>query len=128
MGTASGSFVVPLNPGRPAPEDRWVKVPDPTTIGRPAGWDLEMPILYLLLDTDGFRCLWGQRVDETSGRLIGDLYPVRHFHGRQVMTGGGVSTSFGNPISAEGFVFESEGIKGDIWQIAPSAAPRGIRP
>ena len=35
------------------------------------GWSLDSDILYLLLDTDGFRCLWAQRVDPATGALIG---------------------------------------------------------
>jgi Tol biopolymer transport system component len=113
----SRTFFVPLTPGQPAPRDRWRQVGEPTTTGRPAGWSLDSRTVYLLLDADGFRCLWGQRIDAASGRLIGALFPSKHFHGAQMASAGGVSTSFGNPITAAGFVYETVEQRADIWRL-----------
>ncbi len=55
-------------------------IDEPTTTGRPAGWTPDSRVLYLLLDADGARCLWGQRVDPATGRLVGKPYVARHFH------------------------------------------------
>ena len=46
----------------PQPPDAWQPVAQPTTTGRPCGWSLDGRTMLMLLDTDGFRCLWGQRV------------------------------------------------------------------
>jgi eukaryotic-like serine/threonine-protein kinase len=117
IGTSGKTLVVPFTPGHPVSVERAQQVEEPTTTGRPAGWALEMSILYLLLDTDGFRCLWGQRIDPVSGRLDGQPYPVRHFHGEQMLTAGGVSTSFGNPVTVNGFLYEATAVTGDIWRL-----------
>ena len=94
-----------------------VRVDEPTTTGRPCGWSPDSRVLYLLLDTDGFRCLWGQRVDPASGRLVGTPFIVRHFHELD-----GVSTSLGNAITADGFTYESLISRANLWLLAPKTA------
>ncbi len=75
-------------------------------------------VLYLLLDTDGFRDLWGQRIDGVSGRLEGKPYVVRHLHERANR----VSTSFGNAITAEGFLYETSRRTGNLWRLSSPGA------
>jgi Tol biopolymer transport system component len=117
------TYVVPLTPHRVAARSSWQRLDEPTTTGRPCGWALDTPTLFLLLDTDGFRCIWGQRVDPGSGRLQGPVFPVQHLH--EQMEGTGPSTSLGNPVSAAGFLYERTIRAGDIWRLAPHA--RGQR-
>ena len=112
--TGNRVFVVPLTPGRPQPPDAWQPVHQPTTTGRPCGWSLDGRTMLMLLDTDGFRCLWGQRVG--PGGLAGGVFPVHHFHGGQ-MDSGGPSTSLGNPVTAGGFLYECIEQTGNVWRL-----------
>jgi serine/threonine protein kinase/Tol biopolymer transport system component len=116
-GTDEGgeSFVVPLTPGKPQARDAWMMIDEPTTSGRPAGWSLDSRTLYLLLDTDGFRCLWGQRL-AASGHLEGTPVPVRHFHGAEWAA---LSTSFGNAVSPEGLLYGTMKGRANIWSLTP---------
>jgi len=114
------TFVAPLRPGSPPLPGTWRQVDEPTVSGRPTGWSLDSHVLYLLLDTDGFRCLWGQRVDD-NGQLIGKPYAVRHFHGASESNFG---TSDGNAIAAGGFMYEGTRRSGNIWMLAPSGSNR----
>ena len=91
--------------------DEAAVVDEPTTTGRPGGWSLDSRVLYLLLDTDGFRCIWGQSID-AAGRLIGKPSAVRHFHATQ-----GMSTSMGNAVNADGFVYEAADMTANIWKM-----------
>ena len=92
-------------------------VDEPTTTGRPGGWSPDSRVLYLLPDTDGFRCIWGQSID-AAGRLAGKPFAVRHFHSTQNM-----STSMGNPVNAEGFVYEAADTTANIWKTTFSSEP-----
>jgi hypothetical protein len=67
-----------------------------------------------LLDTDGFRDLWGQRIGGVSGRPEGKPYVVRHLH----KTANIVSTSFGNAITAEGFLYETTRLTANLWRLS----------
>ncbi len=110
---AGKSFVVPLTPGHPPRREEWQAIQEPTTSGRPGGWSTDSRMVYLLLDTDGFRCLWGQRVN-APGRLDGVPVPVRHFHG---VDWAEMSTSFGNAVSADGFMYATMRSRGNIWSL-----------
>jgi DNA-binding winged helix-turn-helix (wHTH) protein/Tol biopolymer transport system component len=112
-GTNQKTFVTPLLMAAPEERDEWRDIDEPTTTGRPTGWSPDSSILYLLLDTDGFRCLWGQRVD-ASGDLVGKPFLVRHFH-RTV--GMGFSTGFGNGIAGDTFMYEISSRIGNIWRM-----------
>ena len=62
--------VVPAAGNAALTPDTSQQIDEPTTTGRPAGWSPDSRILYLLLDSDGHRCLWAQKVD-ANGRLDG---------------------------------------------------------
>jgi hypothetical protein len=106
-----------LAPGHPPMPALWHEVQEPTTSGRPARWAPESH-LVLLLDTDGFRCLWGQGVDAASGRLEGLPFAVRHFHDEP-----GMGTSLGNPVTPGGFVYEGRSITGNLWRLTAARTP-----
>jgi hypothetical protein len=114
-GASGKTAVARLGLDRPVPADSVEAVDEPTASGRPAGWSLDSRILYLLLDTDGFRCLWGQRVDPAMGTLVGKPFVARHFHAAN-----GVSTSFGNAINASGFLYEASDSTSNLWNLSAS--------
>ena len=116
-GPVSRVYVAPITTAGPTPHAAWQLVEQPTTTGRPAGWSLDSTVLYTLLDTDGFRCVWGQRVDPRSGRLSGPVFPIRHLH---VQMDNGPSTSFSNPVTSDGFLYERVTRTGDLWRLARS--------
>jgi serine/threonine protein kinase/Tol biopolymer transport system component len=117
---ATRSFLVAVKPGVRAPRDTWQEVDD-TTDGRPCGWSPDSRTLYLFLDVDRFRCLWGRRIDPRSGKLAGQAFATRHFH---VQAGSGPSTSLGNPITADGLLYERTYRTGDLWRLTPVAGAR----
>jgi Tol biopolymer transport system component len=112
------SFVTELRPDRPTSPSDWHLIEEPTITGRPAGWSPDSRTLYLFLDTDGFRCLWGQRIDPVTGRPQGSVFAVRHFH---VQTDNGPSTSLGNPVNHQGLLYERISRTGDIWRLVRTA-------
>jgi hypothetical protein len=117
--SGGSSFVTRLTPGRPPDRGAWMRIGHAAGIGRPAGWSLDSRMIYLLLDTDGFRCLWGQRLD-AAGRLDGTPVPVRHFHGADWAS---LSTSYGNPVSPDGFLYSTMRRRGNIWSLVRQPAP-----
>jgi eukaryotic-like serine/threonine-protein kinase len=110
-------MLAPIHPGEPAPEATWIAVDQPTTTGRPCGWSVDSQVLYMLLDTDGFRCLWGQRISPATGHPVGKPYAVRHFHYTPVQE---FSTSFGNAITSDGFLYGGVVVKANLWRLIPA--------
>jgi dipeptidyl aminopeptidase/acylaminoacyl peptidase len=118
-GTAGKTVVVRLTSDRPVRADSVEAIDEPTTTGRPGGWSLDSRVVYLLLDADGFRCIWGQRIDPETGTLVGKPFAARHFHTTKDM-----STSFGNAITAGGFLYEAADATTNLWKLtAPASTP-----
>ena len=117
-GTSAKSYVVALNRATPLTPAAALEIPEPTVTGRPTGWSLDSRIVYLLLDTDGYRCLWGQRID-AQGALDGVPYVARHFHGGSDL-GQSLSTSMGNSITIGGFLYGDVEFTGDVWRLVGS--------
>ena len=108
----SKSYVSRLTPGNPPGASDWIEIDDSFS-GRPAGWSPDSRTVYLLLDTDGFRCLWGRRLD-ANGHPLGPVTASRHFHGADWTQ---LSTSFGNAISSRGFLYSTIKSRGNIWSL-----------
>src|SRR5439155_23190085 len=111
-GGVGKTIVVPPTSDRTISADGLNTIDEPTTTGRPGGWSVDSRIVYLLLDTDSFRCLWGQRIDPATGMLDGKPFAVRHFH-RTI----GMSTSFGNTVTADGFLYEAADLTANLWKL-----------
>ena len=116
FGRGGDVFITAVTPGTPSVESSWLKIDQPTTTGRPAGWSMDSRTAYLLLDTDGFRCIWGQRVDPRTGALEGKPFAVRHFHHTVAQE---FSTTFGNAVSEKGFIYGGGLLKGNLWRLTP---------
>jgi Tol biopolymer transport system component len=121
-GSAGKVFVTALRDrdAGPAPPSTWTQIDEPTSTGRPAGWSSDSRLLYLLLDTDGFRCLWAQRIDD-GGRPVGPPFAVRHFHDRRGADN--ISTSLGNAVTRQGFLYETARPVGSLWRLTTTATP-----
>ena len=111
------SFVVRLSMDHPISTEGLRPIDEPTATGRPCGWSSDSRIVYLLLDTDGSRCLWAQRID-SSGAPVGNPVIVRHFHSTQ-----GISTSFGDAITSDGFLYEAAEESANVWKLTPARQP-----
>jgi hypothetical protein len=116
---SGGDIFVTLVPeDGPAPETTWTVINQVVPDGRPCGWSADSAIAYLLLNTDGFRCLWGQGIDRRTGRLEGPPTIVRHFHDTLVQE---FSTSMGNAITADGFLYGGGVLTANLWRLPAPA-------
>jgi hypothetical protein len=117
-------LVAPFTPGHPPPETSFAPIDDPAATGRPCGWSRDSSSVFLLLDTDGFRCLWSQRIDAATAKPTGAPVAARHFHQTIVQE---FSTTFGNAITDEGFVYGATLLKANLWRLVPDASAASRR-
>jgi hypothetical protein len=111
------SFVVPFTTGQQISTTGLNAIDEPTPTGRPAGWSVDSRAVYLLLDADGFRCLWAQPIEAATGRPVGKPAAVRHFHSTN-----GMSTSYGNAVTRDGFLYEASVDSANLWRLTPAGA------
>ena len=74
-------MIAPIDGPLPVPESAWVTIAEvePDDF---AHWSPDGSTLYFTSGRDGYACLWGQRLDASSHRPVGDPFAVQHFHGR----------------------------------------------
>ena len=108
------SILAPFRPERPLAEDELKAgvVLDRRYVGRHAGMSPDGRIIYLLLESDGFRCLYALRIDPMTGVATGEPAPVYHFHDPRLQWG---STGLGNAVADGWFVSNQSSSSGDIW-------------
>jgi hypothetical protein len=107
---------VPFRPGSPPQTAEWIPVLDTAGYERHCGWSPDGKLLYLLLDRDGFRCLYAQPINPQNGKPQGERFAVQHFHSPRWDF---VSTPYGTGIIRSGFVFSVPETTGGIWLMEP---------
>jgi eukaryotic-like serine/threonine-protein kinase len=105
-------FVAPLYPDRATPEEEWLMVHSSIGAERSAGLSPDGGLLYLLLERDGFRCLYARRLDPVNGHPMGEPFLVHHFHDASRRWG---STGFGNATVTGMFLAELHEASSNIW-------------
>ena len=73
-------YLAPIHPDRGSPKEEWTQIVSTPGAGRTAGLSPDGSLLYLLLETDGFRCLYGLRLDPNTGQPRGTPFLIAHFH------------------------------------------------
>jgi serine/threonine protein kinase len=111
-------WIAPVRRGSPPEEREWVSIlkAAPDSAERACGWSPDGRLLYLLLERDGFRDLYAQRIDTTRGTPSGEPFVVQHLHDPRRRWG---STPFGTAIVRDAFVFSQVEMTGSIWLMEP---------
>jgi hypothetical protein len=77
-------------------------------------------LLYVLLERDGFRCLYAITLDPETGQRRSDPLVVAHFHDPARQWG---STGHGSAAAAGVFVVELYETTGNIWTATINTRP-----
>jgi hypothetical protein len=105
-------YVAPVHEDRASSTDEWIPVLATTTAGRTAGLSPDGSLLYALLETDGWRCLYGLRLDPQTGQPRGSPFLIAHFHDAARFWG---STGLGSAAVKGLFVAELSETASNIW-------------
>jgi len=76
----SAVFVVPFRGAAPIQEQEWIPITDNESYDFSVAWSPDGGILYYLSERDGFRCVWGQRLNPATKRPAGPPFSVQDFH------------------------------------------------
>jgi serine/threonine protein kinase len=111
-------WIAPARPGNPPSEPEWISIYTiaENSAERACGWSPDSRLLYLLLEQDGFRDLYAQRIDSVRGQPLGEPFIVQHLHDPRRRWG---STPLGTAIVRNAFVFSQVEITGSIWLLTP---------
>jgi Tol biopolymer transport system component len=105
-------YTAPVFPDRAATESEWVLLQAGNATERSAGLSPDGRLVYLLLERDGFRCLWAVRVDPATGAKQGEPFVVAHFHDVTRVWG---STGLGSAVARGLFLAGLFETTGNLW-------------
>jgi Tol biopolymer transport system component len=105
--------VAPIHADRATLEDEWVTVLKTNrNTERTAGLSPDGRLLYVLLEPDGFRCLYAIALDPDTGRPKGEPFPVYHFHDASRRWG---STGYGSAAVNGMFLVDLFETTSNLW-------------
>ena len=110
-----GIFVAPLHTDGPSAEAEWTQIVKTSASSeRSAGLSPDGRVLYVLLERDGFRCLYGIRLHPATGLPsgAGEPFPVAHFHDATRQWG---STGMGSAVARGVFLADLFETTGNVW-------------
>ena len=108
-------MVIPLRNGVAAGEKEWVTITDGSGFDLDANWSPDGNLLYFLSERDGFRCIWGQKLDPTSKRPLGAPFPVYHSHDPRRSIRNVWLDHLCMSVSRNQIVFPMGELTGNIW-------------
>jgi Tol biopolymer transport system component len=109
-------YITPFRGGAVGGPESWISVTDGTEMDREVKWSPDGGLLYFLSERDGFRCIWGQRLEPKTKHPVGAPFPVYHFHHtQQSLTGIGSPGKVGLSITDGGLLFSLAETTGNIW-------------
>jgi Tol biopolymer transport system component len=112
-------YVAPVKEfASPIPEREWIPISE-EGINREAAWSPSGHLVYYLSDRDGFRCVWAQRLDLSTGKPAGPATAVQHFHaaGRSILGVGGSAGAVGLTVLRDRLVLALGDRRGNIWAL-----------
>ena len=107
-----GVFVAPVYADRATPDSEWTKLVALNGGERSTGLSPDGGVLYLLLEGDGFRCLYAMRIDPSTGESRGEPFLVAHVHDASRRWG---STGYGSAVVRGMFVATLLETTGNLW-------------
>jgi eukaryotic-like serine/threonine-protein kinase len=108
-------FVAPLGGWRAAPGSTWIPITNGRTPDRNAAWSPDGSLLYFLSERDGFRCIWGQRLDAATKRPRGEPFAVQHFHQARFAFDPQDFVGLHLSVGPDTLVFTNRERTGNIW-------------
>jgi Tol biopolymer transport system component len=107
--------IAPVDGPKPVPESAWITITESEAEDW-ANWSPNGKTLYFTSRRDGHFCLWGQRIDATSRRPVGEPFAVLHLHGRVSYRQGGWSAAGGR------IALQLVEATGNVWMMSRSGA------
>ena len=102
-----------MHADRASTETEWTRILETSSEAeRTAGLSPQGGVLYMLLERDGFRCLYAMKLDVATGRPRGQPFVVAHFHDASRQWG---STGMGSAVAEGVFIADLFETTGNIW-------------
>ena len=102
------AFIAPVS-ATPVPESKWIGILD----GEVEAWSPDGNLVYGTSKQDGHECIWAQRLDPVTKRLVGSPFAVFHSHDARLSLANQTETTLA--IAKNRLVFSMGERTGNIW-------------
>jgi eukaryotic-like serine/threonine-protein kinase len=111
-------FVAPIESGAPAAPERWMAIDHSGRWDDKPRWSPNGKLIYFISDRDGYFCLWAQRVESRTKRLIGTPFAVYHFHNSRLSMANVADVGVLEfDVAKDKIVFGLGELTGNIWSL-----------
>ena len=112
-------YLAPFGGGQAEiPRKDWSILTEGAMLDRQPYWSPAGGMIVFLSDRDGNRCVWGRRVDMASGKALGDVFGVAHFHEvRENLSDMGDPWNVGLSIAAGKLFYAAFEVAGNVWMM-----------
>jgi Tol biopolymer transport system component len=117
-------FLLPFREGVTPKREDWIQITDGNSWDSGPQWSPGGDVLYFPSERDGFRCLWGQRLDAATQHAAGAPFVARHFHESQrpsmlafALLGAGSAGVIQFAVAADKIVYNLSRTTGNIWMM-----------
>jgi hypothetical protein len=104
-------YVAPFRRLEKMPQEEWIAVTDGKSWAGEPEWSPDGSILYYPSRGDGFGCIWAQRLEPRTKRLVGKSIGVVHLHNRIFFSADQLSLS----LTASKLAFIAQEKRYSIW-------------
>ena len=117
-------LLAPFRGEQEIPLSEWISVAEEVQQKRHPVWSPDGNLIYFLSDRDGFRCIYGQRLEPQTKRPRGTPIAVRHFHQTSQSLLQTDPSSIALSLGGGLLVFGMNEAKGNIWISEPAPGSR----
>jgi serine/threonine protein kinase/WD40 repeat protein len=107
--------VAPFQEEGAIPEEQWTAVTDGKTFDDKARWAPNGTLIFYVSERDGFRCIWGQRLDASTKQPVGAPFEIHHSHNARRSMRNFENALLTISIASGRLVFGTAERSGDIW-------------
>jgi Tol biopolymer transport system component len=126
-GRARRIYVAPLSDG-PIPEQQWTVLVDGSDYDRQPFWAPSGNLIYFLSERDGFRCVWGQRIDPATRRASGQPFGAHHMHQARYSLGAiPDAATVGLSVAGGELFYASFELQANVWLAERPRRPESER-
>ncbi|MBS1824241.1 MAG: protein kinase [Acidobacteria bacterium] len=108
-------YLLPLTPAKAPPNEKWILIPRPASAHPGAAFSPDGHTLYYGDTSDGYYCLWAQRLDAAMHPL-GEAKPVAHYHSHAQKLAAPIA-NLRLTTSLDHVFIALHDVSGSIWQL-----------
>jgi Tol biopolymer transport system component/DNA-binding winged helix-turn-helix (wHTH) protein len=108
-------FITEIHNGSPGPD--WILVGDEHGWTDKPRWSPDGNTLYFISHRDGFRCVWGQRLNPATKHPVAPPFPIHHFHKSRLSPMNVGLALMEIDVAKDAIVMSLGELTGNIWRL-----------